>query len=347
MAAVAAVDEDPSTRFTSNLLPIAEPLEEVRSDCCAGLDLHWNRAARGYRHKVHFVAAMVPPEAQARLMTRVVARLPQFGHDEVLEHCASHRVHRELVGAPDVQQVAQQTGVYEVEFRTPRQPLSEVLVMGLQAKGDEARLQHGKPPARGLVAHPAVGADGREIQELSGAARAEEDETTKGLEVANLCEGPDVPLQIGLEVEGEPLRRAEPPIVDRRVASRNGNLGPLSRQRDRPAVADVLGRAQGKPLQLGRRERQQMRDVNPPGEALGDLTHEEKVVRSGKDVPARLGSFVDQHLDVGKQFRCMLDLIEDHRIAELGEEAARIRKSERPHVRRFKRCVAVIPEGVP
>ena len=213
MAVVAAVDEDAPTRVTSNLLPIAEPLEEVRCDRGAGLDLDRNSAARSFHHQVHFVAAMVAPEAEARLIARVVARLPQFGHDEVLEHCAPHRVNRELVGTLYVPQVAQKTSVDEVELWALREPLSEVLVMGLQPEGDEARFEHGKPSTCRLVAHPAVGAEGREIQELSGAACTEEDETAEGLEVTNLREGPNVPLQIGLKVEGEPFRRDQPPIV--------------------------------------------------------------------------------------------------------------------------------------
>ena len=37
-------------------------------------------------------------------------------------------------------------------------------------------------------------AEGREIQQLSGAARTEENEAAEGLEIADLREGPNVPL---------------------------------------------------------------------------------------------------------------------------------------------------------
>ena len=50
----------------------------------------------------------------------------------------------QISGGPDVQEIAQEPGVVEVQFRRPDQPFVEVPRMRPQRKDDVAGLQQGK-----------------------------------------------------------------------------------------------------------------------------------------------------------------------------------------------------------
>ena len=301
-------------RGRGDLRPEVQALEEARCHRGAGFDFHRHGACPGANHQVDFVATVVAPEGELRLDAAVVAGLCQFRDHEVLEYGAVHGVAGQFFGAVDLQQVAEQPGVEEIELRALGQALVEVLVVRLQAEDDEARLQHGEPAPRRLVADAAVVAEAGEVEQLADAASAEQNEQAERFEVADLGERANVALQVGLEVQRRPLERIQAAVVNRRVEPAHGVRRPGSRSGLRGrGGSHLLGVAQRPALQLGQGEGQQMGDVDAPGQALGDALQQQEVLRTGEHELAGRAAFVRRHLHIGEEVRHLLHFVQNHR----------------------------------
>lgn len=102
------------------------------------------------------------------------------------------------------------------------------------------------------------------------------------------------------------------------------------------------------PRQLPLRQWQQVQHGGAPGERLGHLLHEQKILRAAEQVLALERALrVDALLDVRQETRGILNLVQDHRRPPRIEKAARVGRGRGAHVRRFERDVAKTPaEGV-
>ena len=170
---------------------------------------------------------------------------------------------------------------------------------------------------------PAVRRERRVVEELARAAGAEFDETLEGREIADVADRPDVALDIGGDVSAQPVARVELPVEDARIAAREEGLF----QRVRVAF---------EAKDLASREREQMEHRAPPRKRLADRVQQRKVLRPGQDPAPGLGVGVDEALQVRRQVRRALHLVDDCPFRELGEEAARVLGCECPYVGRFQ-----------
>ncbi len=100
-------------------------------------------------------------------------------------------------------------------------------------------------------------------------------------------------------------------------------------------------------LQFGPGERHQVKDAAPARQCLRNPAHQQEVVGAREDKTAGRGVLIDRPLNVGKQVRNMLDLVDDHRAVKLGQESQWVFSGEPPLVNLFERHVAMGRKGSP
>lgn len=152
--------------------PFFQTLEILAVEGLVRLDLHGLQLFSALDHDVHLVAGAVPPEIQIAGQALVVARFQHLAEDEGFEKRPALGVGVQLLGTLDGEQPAGQARIDEVEFGGLDEPFVEVLVVGGEQENDVAGLQERDPGLGGVVGDAAVGGQGREVEELAGAAGA-------------------------------------------------------------------------------------------------------------------------------------------------------------------------------
>src|SRR5881392_3626473 len=97
--------------------PPPESVDGVGGNGQAGLDLHGKQSVAQVDQTVQFMPRRVPPEEDGGLAADVLERLDDLSDDERLKDRSSERMPLQQRRAVDAQQVADQTGVEEVESR--------------------------------------------------------------------------------------------------------------------------------------------------------------------------------------------------------------------------------------
>ena len=87
------------------------------------------------------------------------------------------------------------------------------------------------------------------------------------------------------------------------------------------------------------RERQQVQIAHPSRQRLRDALVQTELLRAGKDEQAHTTISIQTGLQVGKQFRRPLHLIQNRPVRELREKPARIAQRKLALVRVFQRTV--------
>jgi hypothetical protein len=101
-------------------------------------------------------------------------------------------------------------------------------------------------------------------------------------------------------------------------------------------------------IQFGDRQRQQLHQRGTPGQALGDMRHQCKILRTGEhEAPHRTSGAggIDVGLDPRQQGRHVLYLVDDRAVFPARQETARIAGGEFAFVRRFQRDVGLVGKG--
>ena len=176
----------------------------------------------------------------------------------------------------------------------------------LELERDEARLEHAEPVAGRRVRHPSVVAEALQVEELADSPGAQPDETLERGQVTNLRDLANVALDVGLEVVPERPGRLEGLVVDARVEAGV----------DHDADVEIRSR----PARLLDRKRQQREDGGSSGERLADRLAHAQLATAGEDELAVPLPLVDGCLDVRRQLRHPLDLVEHRPVAALSEE---------------------------
>ena len=187
-----------------------------------------------------------------------------------------------------------------------------------------------------------------EVEQPAGPSGAQAHEAPERLQVADLGEVPHVPLEVRLEVLGEPFARVEPAVVDAGIETAHGVLRPGAGRR-RVAVAgrqQVVDLRRRPPRELGQREREERAQAHAAGKRLRDAFHQQEVAGTGQQEPAGRGVVVHQYLDVREEVGRPLHLVQDDRVLEAAEEPARVVEREGALVRPLERHVPVQGEGV-
>src|SRR6185295_4043510 len=102
--------------------------------------------------------------------------LGDLGDYPGLEQGPPQRVAFELTRRLDVQEGRRQTGVVEVELGRLDEPFAKIGEERRQAEDDVARLQHSQPRSGRGLGDAAVIGQGRQVEDLPGAASAETEE---------------------------------------------------------------------------------------------------------------------------------------------------------------------------
>ena len=182
--------------------------------------------------------------------------------------------------------------------------------------------------------HAAVVSQRRVVDQLGRATGAQLDETLERDQIADVADGPHVPLYVGGNVRTEPLRRADAPVEYARVAAGQEGLFQGVRM---PVKAHNFATGQGK----------QMVHRRTPCHRLADRLDEREVLGPREHPAARLGVRVDGLLQEGRQLRRALDLVDDRAVGELRQEGAGVLRREGPHVRRLDAHVRMPREDGP
>ncbi len=200
--------------------PARGGVRPLRHEGGAGLDFDsLQPAGLVLAHDVYLASGVVAPEMDVGRAPGVETCLDQFRHHERLEQRPALGVHRHARGVSQAEKVRGEPGVEEVELRRLDEALAEVAVIRPEQRDQVARFEDGQPLARRHVRDAAVGAEGRQVQDLPGARRAEFHEALEQAEVLDREHLPDVALEIGRDVAREPVRRRQVPVVQGRVAA--------------------------------------------------------------------------------------------------------------------------------
>ncbi len=117
----------------------------------------------------------------------------------------------------DAKEVTEQSGVEEVQLGGFHHPLPVVSVMGAEEQDQEARFQNRDPAPRRRMGHTRIRCQRRYVQQLAVPTGGETQEPTEGLEVPDVDDVADVPLDVRTVVIGEPSSGIESAIMDSRV----------------------------------------------------------------------------------------------------------------------------------
>ena len=228
----------------------------IRRHRAAGLDFHRLQASVHLEHQIRFQPVVVAPEIQIRRQPCVEAGFQELTYHPRLEHRAAQRMQTQGSGVADAQQPARQAGIDEVQLGRLDQPLAEIAVVGWQQEHQIAGLQHRQPGACGVVGDTRLAGQGADVEQLSGAGRAQAQESLERGKILHVQHLPHVALHVGGDIGGKPVPRLQVLGVKRRVHAPQHQ----SIQLQRP---DLRCR------QLRQRQWQQPGHAHPPGKRLG------------------------------------------------------------------------------
>ena len=299
------------------------------------------------------MAGRVAPEVERRVAADRCEALDEFRRHVGLEDGAAQRVRLQRGRILDAEQVARQARVQEMQPGTLAEPLAVVRVVGWKGRRHVAGFERRQPAARRLVRDPRVRRQAAEVEFGGGAGGRQAGEGLERSEVQDLGHLAQVAVDVRAKVVGQPVAGVQASVVDRRKEAGEERLPrigapqargcPNGRIRGPVQAPRVQGR---EPVQLGDGERIEREDGGSPRQRLRHRLHEQDVLRSRHDEPARTGVVVHEALDVGEEFGRPLDLVEDQGIAPR-KEPARIRQRPRAHVGCLQRRVPIIGEHRP
>ena len=166
--------------------------------------------------------------------------------------------------------------------------------------------------------HPSLGAERRQIEQLSAAPGTEREKPGEGPEIPDGPDEPRVALDVRAHVAVKPARRVETAIVDQGVQPGEGKHlveRPQAWTTERTLVAGEglfpVVRFQSRTAdQLRHGERQKLEHRRPSGQGLADMLVEQEVLGTREDegtVPA----LISGDLQIREQVRHALDLVQD------------------------------------
>jgi len=246
-------------------------LEEVGGYGLGRFSLHWDYLPPEINEKIHLVSGSSAPVVEPRLFAPVHEVLVYLREHKTLKHCAAFSPVQEFVRRADLKQVAQESRVQEVELRALDNPLAEVLMVRPQERHDQAGLEHREPPPGRGVGDTAVGGHPQEIERLSAPAGTQSDKPVEGLEVANIDDASHLPLEVVLEVTGQPITGRKVLVVYLRVEAGEECFQKPLRRRLHVRGSTFTERLEVNglsTLELGQRERKQVKHRTPASQGL-------------------------------------------------------------------------------
>jgi hypothetical protein len=90
-----------------------------------------------------------------------------------------------------------------------------------------------------------------------------------------------------------------------------------------------------------------MQQTNAPRQRLTDALHQTELLRAGQHEQAHAPIVIDARLQIRKQLRRPLRLVQYRAIGKLRQETARIARRQRPHIQIFKARIRLVRKRGP
>ena len=107
---------------------------------------------------------LVPPEPDRGVETMVQICFCRLRHNIILKKSTPERMREELIGIANSEEMTDQTGVIEIEFRALYNPLVEVAMMGTEQEDNKTGFQRGDPSSGRINRYSTVRSQGRMVQ---------------------------------------------------------------------------------------------------------------------------------------------------------------------------------------
>ncbi len=184
----------------------------------------------GGDHQVDLESLMISEVVDLLAATLIELVFDDLRRDEPFEERSEKRRAAELALGTDVEQMAREPGVDEVQFRRFDQPFTEVLIERRDQQDLCGRFEDAQPLRDCGDRHAEWCREVRFVQHLSAATGDERQKPAERGQIANVTDRPDVPLEIGLDVRTKPERRGRRTCDHfREAASHDGDVGVLRR----------------------------------------------------------------------------------------------------------------------
>ena len=254
----------------------------------------------------------------------------------------------QIIGRPNAQQIAEKSGIIEVQLRRFDQALVEIPGVRLQQENDVACTQQREPALDRYRGDADVARQGIHVQDLTATSRRQAQESLKSLKVADIDQLAHIALQVTLRILRIPVGRLDAAVINRRVAAAEDMVEGIPRGiRDiRSLIANPENIMIRLPIQLTERHRQKFQRGTASGKGLADGLLQMKVLRSRKNEFAHPLMFIHKRHDVAEQIRDALDFVKDHRFVELREETVGVFNGELPSLRFFQIGVCIIGKQI-
>lgn len=256
--------------------------------------------------------------------------LQQFADDPGFQDGAGHGPRLKGFRGGPLGQISAEAGIQEVQFGGFHQAFGQVAMVWFQQIDNAGRLKDGKPALGGVEGHVGVAGQVGHVEQLPGACRRGPQETEKGHFIPHTGQVADVALQIGLDVgaveevavtlftRGDGRERAAP---DQAVQFHQiEGCACFCRLRQREKWFGGIPNAE----QFTAGKAQKLEYPDPSGQGFRHTPHHLKLLGAGQ--PEEIGgtALVAGHLDIGEQFRGVLDLVDQHRRRKTLHEQGRV-----------------------
>lgn len=160
------------------------------------------------------------------------------------------------------------------------------------------------------------------VEQLSGSARAQADESLKLSGIADINELAHIALHIGFEIIAIHARWLQPHMVQTRIKTLEQQAVHIGKV----MVGTYFHAVEGKQREHSR----------PSGQRLTDGCMDMQLLAAGQNKTSRRGVFINKRLQVRGEFRHALDFIENRAVGNRGEKSTRIIGRELTDIRRFE-----------
>jgi hypothetical protein len=138
----------------------------------------------------------------------------------------------------------------------------------------------------------------KSVDELPQAARRQAQKPLEPVEIADIDQAADVPLDVGLDVIRQPDFRGDLAVVDPRIEAGSDDVPQVGvGAGGGEESVGIAGLSLRTAVQLGQRERQKVKDADTAGQRLGDFAHQKKILRAGEYETAWRGVAIDGGLE--------------------------------------------------
>lgn len=146
--------------------------------------------------QIDLVATRRPPEPEPRPCAGIEQSLPHLRDHEVLPHGAPHRVCLQISERAEPEQVAEQSGVGEIDLGRFDQTLRALAMIRLEQKHLMARFKDGQPSLRRVRRNADVAREIGIRKELTGAQGRRPHEAIEVSQIADVQYLSNVSLQV-------------------------------------------------------------------------------------------------------------------------------------------------------